>query len=370
MDSTHYFTGTLRSSETHNVAAGVCYCGLIVGYGHLPRSDFWRQFFAKSGFVLLLSICSTPPNTCAQIQQHDDEIVTSLSGGRVILHVARDGVIFFAAIDQPVEQGAPPPRLVDLDAQHVAILFGASEWRSPADPKPLRMDRNVQRLSGRDKHYEGTYGGEADPDLEIMGTAFLEKLRPLAAQLRRKIDFPADQPIFEMVVIGYGPQDYGPEAWTVEFRITQELLAARDNYWQTRVLRPRFTQIYPPEKKSPKVIVEASYPSDDKTPTLQTLLEGNDPRFSVFRGDQKMAKALDLITKGQAQKVEPAEAEQFLRAAVPVLYPKQYFFMGKMETQHGFDWIVPPAEPIEKVDKNDKNQPPEAPSLRKRPTPQ
>jgi hypothetical protein len=44
--------------------------------------------------------------------------------------------------------------------------------------------------------------------------------------------------------------------------------------------------------------------------------------------------------------------------------------MGKMETQHGFDWIVPPEEPIEKVDKNDKNQPPEAPSLRKRPTPQ
>ncbi len=83
-----------------------------------------------------------------------------------------------------------------------------------------------------------------------------------------------------------------------------------------------------------------------------------------------MAKALDLITKGQAQKVDPVEAEQFLRAAVPVLYPKQYFFMGKMEEQRGFDWIVAPEEPIEKVEKNDKNQPPEAPSLRKRPTPQ
>ena len=288
----------------------------------------------------------------------------------MILHVAKDGAIFFAAIDQPVEQGAAPPRLVDIDGQHVAILFGASEWRSPADPKPIRLDRGLQRFSGRDSHYEGSYNGEADPDLEIMGTAFLEKLRPLAAQLRRKIDFPADQPIFEMVVIGYGPQNYGPEAWTVEYRFTQELLATRDNYWQTRVLRPRFTQIYPPEKKAPKVIVESSYPADEKTPTLQTLLEGNDPRLSVFRSDQRMAKALDLIVKGQAQKVELPEAEQFLRAAVPLLYPKQYFFMGKMEDQRGFDWIVAPQEPIEKVDKNDKNQPPEAPSLRKRPTPQ
>jgi len=157
----------------------------------------------------------------------------------------------------------------------------------------------------------------------------------------------------------------------VEYRVTQELLATRDNYWQTRVLRPRFTQIYPPEKKSPKVIVEACYPPDEKMPGLQTLLEGNDPRFSVFRGDQKMAKALDLIVKGQAQKVEQAEAEQLLRAAVPLLYPKQYFFMGKMEEQRGFDWIVPPEEPVEKVEKkDDKNQPPEAPSLRKRPTPQ
>jgi len=341
-----------------------------VGYGYFRRFGAWRQFLGTFRFTLpLFLLCSAPIVTFAQTH-HDDEIVTSLSGGRVILHVAKDGAIFFAAIDQPVEQGAAPPRLVDIDGQHVAILFGASEWRSPADPKPIRLDRGLQRFSGRDSHYEGSYNGEADPDLEIMGTAFLEKLRPLAAQLRRKIDFPADQPIFEMVVIGYGPQNYGPEAWTVEYRFTQELLATRDNYWQTRVLRPRFTQIYPPEKKAPKVIVESSYPADEKTPTLQTLLEGNDPRLSVFRSDQRMAKALDLIVKGQAQKVELPEAEQFLRAAVPLLYPKQYFFMGKMEDQRGFDWIVAPQEPIEKVDKNDKNQPPEAPSLRKRPTPQ
>jgi len=40
-----------------------------------------------------------------------------------------------------------------------------------------------------------------------------------------------------------------------------------------------------------------------------------------------------------------------------------------MEEQHGFDWIVPPDEPIEKAKKEDKNRPPEAPTLRRRPNP-
>jgi hypothetical protein len=44
-----------------------------------------------------------------------------------------------------------------------------------------------------------------------------------------------------------------------------------------------------------------------------------------------------------------------------------------MEEQHGFDWIVPPDEPVEKVEKtdktDDKTRPPNAPSLRRKPTP-
>ncbi len=321
------------------------------------------------GVLIFASLAALPG--FSQSQQRGEEIVTSLTGGHVILHVAKDA-IFFAAIDQPVEQGAPPPRVVDLDSQHIAILFGASEWRSLTDPKPIRLDRNVQRVSGRDSHYAGSYNGDADPDLEIIGVAFLEKLRPLVSQLRRKIDFPADQPFFEMVVIGYGPQNYGPEAWTVEYRITQELLSSRGNYWQTRILRPRFTQIYPPEKHAPKTLVETSFPGDAQSPTLQTLLEGNDPRFSAFRSDVNLSKALNLITKGQAQKVEQKDAAELLRAAVPLLYPNQRFFMGKMEEQAGFNWILPPEEPVEKAekdkkDKEDKDRPPEAPSLRKRP---
>lgn len=307
------------------------------------------------------------PGTKAQAggSERDDEIVASLAGGRVIIHVAKDTMIF-AAIDEPVEQGAVPPRVVDLDGRHIGVLFGASEWRMPADPNPIRLDRNLQRISAQNPDY-APYAGDAEPDLETMGTAFLEKLHPLAARLHHKLNFPADQALLEMVVIGFGPRDYGPEVWTVEYRMTQEEISYRSNYWQTRVLRPRFTQIYPPEKHAPRLIVEARYPGDKKGPTLQDLIEGNDPRIAQLRGaDPHFAKVLEDVEKGQAQKADPKDAADFLRAVIPVIYPNERFIMGTVEEQHGFDWIVPPEEPVEKV-KRDKNAPPEAPTLRRRP---
>jgi len=360
-----YFTGIKRGYETHNLPAGLCYCAFIVSNRYVNTVGTFCRRRLGIALCVVVAVGFSGPRAIAQSRSQDNEIVTSLTGGRVILHFAKEAILF-AAVDQPVEQGAPPPRVVDVDSQHIAILFGASEWRSLADPKPIRMDRNIQRIAGRDPR-DGSYGGEADPDLEQMGIEFLEKLRPLVSQLQRKIDFPADQPFFELVVIGYGPKNYGPEAWTVEYRITQQLLTSQENFWQTRILRPRFTQIYPPEKHAAKTLVEAVFPSDAQGPTLQTLLEGNDPRFSGFRSDVKLSKALDLIIKGQAQKVEPADGTELLRSAVPLLYPKQNFFLGKMEDQRGFAWILPPEEPLEKAEKDDKNRPAEAPSLRKRP---
>src|SRR5215475_5504209 len=254
------FYRNARLLETHIRASGLCYCGSIVGHGHFASGHVWGR--QAAGFCLALVVLAScaEPFAQAQGQQGSEEIVTSLSGGRVILQVAKD-VIFFAAIDQPVEPGAPPPRVVDLDGRHVAVLFGASEWRSLADPKPIRMDRGFHRVSAGTAS-RGDYNGEADPDLEMMGVAFLERLRPLAAQLQRKVDYPTDTPFFEMVVIGYGPRDYGPEAWTVEYRITQEMLSTREDFWQTRILRPKFTQIYPPEKHAPKTLVETGFPAD------------------------------------------------------------------------------------------------------------
>jgi hypothetical protein len=322
-----------------------------------------------------------PHLTAAQTLQREDEIVASLAGGRVIAQVAKDNVIIFAAINQPVEQNSVPPRVLQLDALHVGILFGASEWQIPSAPTPVRLDRDYQSIVQSNNQHYAPYPGQEAPDLETIGIAFLEKLRPLVAQLHHKLDFRPDDALFELVILGFAP-DYGPEVWQVEYRIEQEQVAARGEYWQTRILRPRFTQLYPPEggKKAPHTLVEARYPPEDPAalsskvvtqntePPLIALIQAGDPALSQLRsGDPKFAKVMDAIDRGQAQKVSATDSADFLRAALPLISGGNKFFLGTMEEQRGFDWIVPPDEPVQKTD--DKSRPPSAPSLRKKPTP-
>ena len=300
-------------------------------------------------------------------EQHEDEIVANLAGGRAIVHVAKD-VIVFAAINQPVERNSIPPRVMDLDATHIGILFGASEWRIPADPRPIRLDRNFQHVARADPRYQAA-PGEGETDLETIGTAFLEKLRPLVAQLHHKVDFSPDEPIFQIVMIGYAPNDYGPEVWVVEYRMEQEQIATRGDYWQTRIQRPRFTQLYPPEKHAPRTIVESRYPPDAKGPTLTELIQGNDPHIThLGSGEPRFAKVFDNIRGGQAQKAGPVDSADFMRAVLPLIAGNETFVLGTMDERRGFEWMVPPDEPIEKA-QEDKNRPPDAPTLRRPPKP-
>lgn len=313
--------------------------------------------------LTLLTGISLTQNTPAQERERAGEIVANLAGGRVIVHVARDTIIF-AAIDQPIETNSIPPRALDIDTTHIGILLGASEWRLTADPKPIRLDRDFPHLSVKNPKYED-YGDEVAPDLETIGVAFLERLRPLVSQLHRKIDFKPDEALFEVVIIGYAPDDYGPEVWTVEYRIQQEEIATRGDFWQTRLLRPRFTQLYPPEKKDPKTLVEIRYPSGMEGPTLLQLIQGNDPDLDKLAHEEpRFAKVTENIDRGQASKSAAQDATDFLRAALPLVAEKSTFILGTI-TERGFNWVVPPDEPVEKVEE-DKNRPPDAPSLRKK----
>jgi hypothetical protein len=324
------------------------------------------RFFHGVITILFGAACLNPA-LGAQNAQREEEIVANLAGGRVIVHVARDSIVF-AAIDQPIEANSVPPRVVSLDSGHVGVLLGASEWQLPADPKPVRLDQNMQHISAKDPRFQSY--GEAEPDLETIGVAFLEKLRPLVAQLHHKIEIAPDEPLLQLVIIGFAPINYGPEVWVVEYRVEQEQISTRGEYWQTRVLRPRFTQLYPPEKHAPHTTIETRFPSDKKGPTLLELIQGNDPRI-VRLGDAepRFAKVLEAIEKGQAQKAVPADAADFLRAALPVMAPDARFVLATVEEQRGLEWIVPPDEPIEKAKKDDKNRPPEAPTLRRKPQP-
>jgi hypothetical protein len=341
-----------------------------------PKFAFFRHrlplaLLASLALALVFgTIALTSHAAAPQLQETEGEIVANLAGGRVIVHVAKDDLILFATIDHPVETGSVPPRLLSLDATHIGILLGASEWREPADPKPIRLDRDYRSVGQRDSHYAVDPSG-AEPDLEAVGVTFLERLRPLTNQLHHKIEMKKDDPLFEIVIVGFGAKHYGPEVWTVEYRIDQSEIGTREGYLQTRISRPRFEQLYPPEKKAPRFLVETRYPDDIAGPTVMELIQSGDPRVGRLRSsDPKIEKAVDLISRGQAQKADDGASTDFLRALLPLISDKATFTMGKMQEQGGFDWIVPPGEPVEKTKGEDKDRPPEAPSLRKRPTPE
>jgi len=315
--------------------------------------------------LALMSIGLVVLPTSAQ----EDEIVANLAGGRVLIHVTRDAIIF-GAIDHPLEAKSVPPRVAVIGNSHIGIFFGASEWQIPAQPRPIRLDRDIGDVRPNTKGYYQPLGS-GDPDLETIGVAFLEKLRPLVSQLHHKFDLKPDEPLFEIVLLGYAPNNYGPEVWLIEYGAEQESVGSRAEYWQTHILRPRFTQLYPPEKHQPKTLLEVRFPADLQGIPLLGLIQQNDPRFSRLRSsDARFSKVVEDIERGQANKANSEDAADFLRAALPLLAGDARFIEGKMPESGGFDWIVPPQEPVEKVQRGqDKERPADAPTLMRKPKP-
>ena len=315
--------------------------------------------------ILFLQLCACLL-FALPLHAQEDEIVANLAGGRAIIHVAGESILF-AAIDHPLEPTSVPPRVAEIDPTHIAIFFGATEWQVPAQPRPIRLDHDIEHVYARDPNYQTP--GQAESDLEQIGLGFLEKLRPLVAQLHHKIDLKPDEPLFELVLLGYGPKGYGAEVWLLEFSVEQQIISSQNDYWQTKVLRPRFTQLYPPEKKQPKTLLEVRFPSNSPDIPLQGLIQQNDPRITRLRSsDARFNKVAEHIDRGEAQKALPQDAADFLRAAVPLLAGNSKFIMGQMGENGAFEWIVPPEEPIEKQKHpEDKDRPPDAPTLRKRP---
>ena len=323
-----------------------------------------KAFPIRGAFFLLAVLLAAQ---CSRAQE--DEIVANLAGGRAIIHVAGNDTILLAAIDHPLESKSVPVRVASLDSRHVGILFGASEWQIPAQPRPIRLDRDIPHIAPVDPRI--TVPGETEQDLEEIGVAFLEKLRPLVAQLHHPIDLKPDEPLFQVVLIGFAPQYYGPEVWLIDYLVEQKVVGSRDDFLQTRLLRPHFTQLYPPEKGRPKTLIEIRVPADLPDLPLLGLIQQNAPPIARLRtSDQHMSKVIDLIQRGEAQKANPADAADFLRAALPIMAGDAPFVLGSLNETSGFQWIVPPEEPREKEKSaEDKNRPPDAPTLVRKPKP-
>jgi hypothetical protein len=307
----------------------------------------------------LFGLRPAPPRA----QELERELVANLSAGRVLIAVTRDAIVLGTA-ETRTEAGAHPPAVVPLGAKRIAILLGATEWVTPdSSAPPVHLDAEFPRLineAGGTKHLGAT---EQANDIELMGVAFLERLRVVAAQLHRKVELGPDEPLIEIVYADY-VDGYGPEVWDLRYRVAQDAL--RGDFWRTRVLRPSYTQLYPPEKGQPKTLIEIRYPPDDTGPGLLDRLRQNDPKLlAIGTSDPRMTQVVERLLHGESPKLPGADAAAFLRAALPaVSEPDARLSLGVLDEQKGLDWLIAPPEPA-KPDE-DKTRPPGAPSLRKK----
>jgi hypothetical protein len=337
--------------------------------------EYIRRFSFPRRFLLLTVFISVHPwflsPTAAAQEAGDQEVAVNLAEGRVVICAAKDGIIL-AAMDAHGEAGSQPPDIAVLSAERMGVMLGAVEWVQPdSKDKPVRLDSEFRGIVAAALNT----GGEKDSgfrasDIESIGIAVLERIRVLAGQLHHKINLGEDEPLIRIVLAGY-VRDYGPEAWTIDYHIRQDALG--NDIWRTRVLRPSYNQLYPPEKGQPKTFMEIRYPPENRAagePELLDLLQQNDARLAKIRAANEIeAKSVTLAVEGQSQKTDAASLVSFLKAALPaVAAPETKLFMAKVNYDGGFQWILQPpkapAPPPSETPADNTPQEPERPTLR------
>jgi hypothetical protein len=319
-----------------------------------------------SALALPFALLLAPEPASAQQQQPNRDLVANFAAGRVEICVAKETMLI-ATADIPVEPGSEPPLIFGLGTGRLGILLGAASWIEPGTGRaPDQFAQDLISI-GHDTPAADTIapaGNEAG-DIEMLGIALLERIRAQAEAIHHKINLSADEPLVELIIADYIP-GYGFEAWLVSYKITQESIG--NDFWETRVTRPDYTQLYPPEKGQPRTLVEVRYPPALE-PTLLDRLERNDPDIDSIRSaSPQLNQATSQILAGQSPKSIPADDADFLRAAMPVITrANAKLSLVEITDDRDIVWVVgesarfaaPPPAPGEKPAE------PDAPSLYK-----
>jgi hypothetical protein len=327
----------------------------------------------KVFFVFISVYAWFHPAAAFAQEASDQEVAVNLAEGSVIVLAAKDGIIL-ATIDTHNELDSKPPAIAILSAERMGVMLGAVEWLRPdSGDKPIRLDKEFHALAAAALN---TAGQPRDPegsasDIESIGIAVLERLRQVAGLLHHKINVAEDEPVLRIVLAG-NQRDYGPEAWTIDYFIRQDALG--NGFWRTRVQRPSYYQLYPPEKGKPHTLAEVRYPPENRAkdaPELLDLLQQNDPRLATIRASNaNVTKSVNLVVDGQSQKSAAASDVDFLKAALTTVAPQgARLSMGVVDFDRGFQWAVQPPEapPAEAETPSEKTpEEPERPSLRRK----
>ena len=291
-----------------------------------------------------------------------------------MIAVVKDAILI-GTVETPIEPQTHVPTPVELSSERAGIILGAVDWFSPSTQKTLaRLDSELPHLHSdtpvqqAGPHLAQSQGGDEAADIEVIGQNLLERLNELAQESTANWICPPkspsrnwSSPTFSLTT---APKS-GPQP------ITMKQIQQRGDFWATSVLRPVYLQFYPPEKGQPRTLMEFNYPSEDAAPTLLSLLQNGDPRLAKIKAsDPKMAEVAARFLSGESNKVQAADAIQFLRAALDAIAPpNSRQTMVEIQPETGVKWILaPPPEPQQPEKHNRQQRPPGAPTLAKPPS--
>lgn len=309
-------------------------------------------------------ISSAAPPAQIDAQHPSEEVAATLYTGHVVWCVTKDSILA-AAIGGGGEPGSRPPSVLPLNSFRMGVLLGAVEWMQGSAGKMVRIDAELPQAIAKAtrRPTQSTPDPNQPSEIEQIGVGLLEVLRPLVSDLHQKLDLAPDEPIVELLLADY-VENYGPEIWSLQYHIRQENLG--NDFWDTRIERPAYYQLYPPEKGSARTFMESQYPTNLPELGFVMRLAQNDPVFEQLRGPSPATEqALTAIANGRSDKALGPPVADFLRAAVPaVAGAKNGLILAEIDAREGFRWLVPPAE-APPPPSQAKPVEPGAPSLRK-----
>lgn len=307
--------------------------------------------FVLPALFLVIALALFVNRTPAQDtdQENAEEIVANLCTGRVVIGVAKDGIVV-ATLENPIEPGTRPPMIVPLSDERIAVLLGAADWWLPDQSRELaRLDFELPDLPPEHGLREGPHlqasaqegAGSEATDIEQIADRLQGRLSDIAEHIHGDLKLGDGEPLLQMVLADYA-HEYGPEVWLIQYSVEQE--PEQGDYWQTRILQPQYTQLWPPEKGQAHGLIEVSYPS---APPLTNLIRSGDAHItqaiSSARGMQEVSAA---ILNGEIQKLAAVDVAAFFRTCLgAVTVPKARMIEAEINEQRGVGWFIqPPAE--------------------------
>lgn len=320
--------------------------------------------------IAAVLVARAAPKPQIDAQHPTEEIVATLSTGHIVWCVTKDSILI-AAVPGGGEVGSHLPSIVPIGSFRIGVLLGAVDWMQGSAGKTVRIDSQLPQAIAKATRRPTDQGTQNRPDpnqptdIEQIGVGTLELLRPLVGDIHTKLDMKPNEPLVELLLADY-VENYGPEIWSLQYHIKQEDLG--NGFWDTRIQRPAYYQLYPPEKGSARTFMESQYPPDLPPMGMVQRLAQNDPAVARFRSSSSAADlALKTIADGHSDKALGAPVADFLRSVLPALSgTPSSLVLAKIDAMRGFQWLIPPAElPPPPSQTDSKPVEPGAPSLRK-----